>query len=385
MPVHIVGVCLPTPVSLVYVFKPMQQLNKFFTQVHTFLEADSATSWLAMAALASLLTVAIKFLLLLISKPLRSLALKTDSIWDDVALDLLDGIKIWALFIFFLYIFAHFFQPAQSENKLLSFAFIGAIAFQTAVWGLHLIKNWRQKTLDSIIQNDPSSSAALGLLYTVIQTVFLSLIVLIGLSNMGVNISALVTGLGVGGIAVALAAQNVLGDLLASLSIVLDKPFVIGDFIVVGDEKGTVEHIGIKTTRVRSLSGEQVVLSNKDLLESRLKNFKRMLERRVVLKFGVVYSTKAEVLEKIPSWTKEYVEKHVKLRFDRCHFDGFANSSLDFELVFFVLDTEFNVYMDIKEKVLLDIFKKFAAEGVDFAFPSQSIYIEKVAKFYSDI
>jgi small-conductance mechanosensitive channel len=208
--------------------------------------------------------------------------------------------------------------------------------------------------------------------------VFLVVVVLIGLSNLGVDITALIAGLGVGGIAVALAAQNVLGDLLASLSIVLDKPFVIGDFIVAGDYKGTVENIGIKTTRLRSLSGEEIVLSNKDLLESRIQNFKRMWRRRVVLKVGVIYSTTAEVLEKIPVWMKAIVTSEAKLDFDRCHFSGFGASSLDFEMVFFVNDSDYNLYMDIQQRVMLSIFKKFNEEKVEFAFPTQSLFIEKL-------
>jgi small-conductance mechanosensitive channel len=358
----------------------MNLSNDVLNQAYTLLTEESATSWLAISILSLILALLLKFLILIASKTLRKLAEKTSSIWDDIVVDLLDGLKKWVMFIFIFYFLVHYFRPTAGENRLLFVAFVGALAFQIALWGLHIIKNWRHNVLDNFIQKDPSSSAGLGLLYTVIQVAFLTLIVLIGLSNMGVNISALIAGLGVGGIAVALAAQNVLGDLLASLSIVIDKPFIIGDFIVTGDDKGTVEHIGIKTTRLRSLSGEQLIFSNKDLLESRVKNFKRMLERRVVLKFGVIYATKSEVLEKIPTWVKQFVEKHKNLRFDRCHFDTFAASSLDFELVFYVLDAEFNVYMDIKQIVLLDIFKKFASEGIEFAFPSYSLYFDKKAE-----
>lgn len=217
-------------------------------------------------------------------------------------------------------------------------------------------------------------------MYTVIQTVFLSFIILMSLSSLGINISALVTGLGVGGIAVALAAQNVLGDLLASLSIVLDKPFVVGDLIVTRTEKGTVEHIGIKTTRLRSVSGEQLILSNKDLLESRVQNFKSLKERRVLQGFGVTYSTSANVLEEIPEMVKKIVTSYEKLRFDRCHFIKYGASSLDFEVVFFVLDSDYTLYMDHQQKILLAIFREFENRGIEFAFPTETIYIEKIPK-----
>jgi small-conductance mechanosensitive channel len=150
--------------------------------------------------------------------------------------------------------------------------------------------------------------------------------------NLGIDVTAMVAGLGVGGIAVALAVQNILGDLFASLSIIIDKPFVVGDFIIVGGEfMGTVEHIGIKTTRVRSLGGEQIIFSNNDLLQSRVRNYKRMYERRVVFGFRVLYQTTAEQLERIPEIVKKIIEGLDKVRFDRAHFFKFGDSSLDFE------------------------------------------------------
>jgi small-conductance mechanosensitive channel len=355
----------------------MEQLNELLGQINIFFKSDSAVSWIAVGVLSLLITMIVKLFLLTVSKTLRLLAERTTSIWDDVAVDLLDGLKSWVMFVFTFYLFSHFFQILNHESKGLYIVFVSSCSIQIAIWGLHLIKNWRHNFLDRRVRQDPSASAALGLLYTVIQTIFLSMVVLIWLSSLGIDISALITGLGVGGIAVALAAQNVLGDLLASLSIVLDKPFVIGDFIVAGDEKGTVEHIGIKTTRLRSLSGEQLVFSNKDLLESRIKNFKRMSERRVVMNFGIIYGTPLEILEKIPTWVRGFIDSNKQLRFDRCHFDKLGSSSLDFELVFFVLNSEYNIFMDIKQKVLLEIVKKFTDEKVEFAFPTQTIYIEK--------
>jgi small-conductance mechanosensitive channel len=165
--------------------------------------------------------------------------------------------------------------------------------------------------------------------------------------------------------------------LLASLSIVFDKPFVIGDLIYVGNEKGTVEHIGIKTTRVRSLSGEELIFSNKDLLESRIQNFKRMSERRGVLNIGVTYSTPADKLEMIPIWIRAIVENINNLRFERCHFSNYGNSSLDFEIVFWVMDPEFQIYMDLKQALLIGIFKKFQLENIEFAYPTQTLIVEK--------
>ena len=202
-------------------------------------------------------------------------------------------------------------------------------------------------------------------------------ILLLILDNLGVDITALVAGLGIGGVAIALAVQNILGDLFASLSIVLDKPFVLGDFVIVGDLMGSVENIGIKTTRVRSLSGEQLVFSNNDLLTSRIRNFGRMQERRVVFKLGVTYQTPAEKLEGIPGIIREAIEARDKTRFDRSHFASYGDFSLDFETVYYVLSADYNLYMDIQQAINLAIFRRFADEGIEFAYPTQTLFLEK--------
>ena len=208
---------------------------------------------------------------------------------------------------------------------------------------------------------------------TALQGLLVIALVLAALSNLGVNVGALLAGLGVGGIAVALAAQNVLGDLFGSLSIVLDKPFIVGDFIVVGNEAGTVENIGIKTTRVRSLSGEQLVFSNKDLLESRVKNFKRMWQRRVVLKFSVPYWTPLSKVKSIPGWIQHYIKEESLLTFERSHLASYDELGLTFETVFWVKDPDYNKYMDIQQTLMHKILERFAHEDVAFARPTRSL------------
>ena len=191
----------------------------------------------------------------------------------------------------------------------------------------------------------------------------------------GVEITALVASLGITGIAVALAVQNILSDLFASLSIVLDKPFVIGDFIIVDNYMGSVEHIGLKTTRVRSLSGEQLVFSNNDLLKSRVRNYKRMAERRVVFSIGVTYQTPLEKLKQIPATIREIIESQETVRFDRAHFQGYGDFALLFEVVYYVLDPDYNRYMDIQQAINLAIFLLFEEQGIKFAYPTQTLYI----------
>ncbi|WP_459615588.1 mechanosensitive ion channel family protein [Bordetella sp. 2513F-2] len=202
-----------------------------------------------------------------------------------------------------------------------------------------------------------------------------AVVLLAMLSNMGVNITAFVASLGVGGIAIALAVQNILGDLFASLSIAIDKPFEVGDFIVVGPLAGTVEHVGLKTTRIRSLGGEQIVMSNTGMLGATIQNYKRLQERRIVFQFGLTYDSTPEQLRQVPGIVEKIVRAQQQVRFDRAHFKGFGESSLDFEVVYIVLDPGYNLYMDIQQAINLAMMEAFAELGVDFAFPSRTLYV----------
>jgi len=226
--------------------------------------------------------------------------------------------------------------------------------------------------------NDQAAHSAQHLVRLFLLTAVWSVVLLLFLDNLGINVTALVTGLGIGGIAIALALQNILGDLFASLSIILDKPFEIGDFIAVGELKGNVERIGIKTTRLRSLTGEQLVFSNSDLLSSRIQNFKRMFERRVSFQIGVTYETPLEKLEEISALLKQIVESKEKVRFDRAHFQSLGDFALIFEIVYFVSSSEYNVYMDIQQSINIEIMQKLSAIGVEFAYPTQKLFLRSV-------
>lgn len=227
---------------------------------------------------------------------------------------------------------------------------------------------------ESAVATQATVTTLKGLRWVILFIAY-AIILLLTLQNLGVNVTAMIAGLGIGGIAIALAMQNVLTDLFASLTIALDKPFVAGDFIVVGSEMGSIEHVGLKTTRVRSLSGEQLVFANSDLLSSRIRNYKRMSERRVVFAFGVVYSTTPEVLEAIPAIVKEIIQTQKNVRFDRCHFHRFGGSSLDFEAVYYIASPDFNAHMDAQQAVHLGIARAFRDRTIDFAFPTQTLHI----------
>lgn len=266
--------------------------------------------------------------------------------------------------------------PARLE-RFIELATVVALLLQAGLWVHHYIGHWAAQRLAVARQREPEGATALGLLAFAARVVAWSLVLLAALDQLNFDITALVAGLGIGGVAVALAVQNVLGDLFASLAIVLDKPFVVGDFIVVDTLRGTIERVGIKTTRIRSLDGELLVFSNADLLRSRIRNFQRMLERRILFSVGVTYQTAADKLPKIPRWLREAVETQPRTRFDRAHFKEYGDSALVFEIVYYVLDRDYNIYMDVQQAVNLAIFERFAREGVEFAYPTRTVFLKR--------
>jgi small-conductance mechanosensitive channel len=224
-------------------------------------------------------------------------------------------------------------------------------------------------------QSDFRAKNVKGLL-TLIRGAIWALGVVFLLDNLGFQISAIITGLGIGGVAVALAAQAVLGDLFSYISIVFDRPFEVGDAIHVGDFQGTVEHVGMKTTRLRSVNGEQIVIANSDLTSSRIRNFKRMEQRRIVFKFGVTYDTPPAVLRDIPAVVKAAIEANAGAKADRVHFASFSPSSLDFECVYFVDTADYAKAMDVQQAVNLTLREEFELRGIGFAFPTQTIRVQ---------
>jgi small-conductance mechanosensitive channel len=195
--------------------------------------------------------------------------------------------------------------------------------------------------------------------------------------NMGYNVSALITGLGIGGIAVALAAQNILGDLFNYFVIFLDRPFEVNDFVTVDDKSGTIEYIGIKTTRILSLTGEQLVFANSDLTKSRIHNYKRMETRRAVFSVMVAYEISAAQLKEIPEMLKKIVQEQRSVKFDRAHWVSFGPSSLNFEIVYMVLSSDYNTYMDIQQAINIRIFETFEQLGIAFAKPTSQVYLQQ--------
>jgi small-conductance mechanosensitive channel len=250
-----------------------------------------------------------------------------------------------------------------------------AVLLQVALWATVGIELWVSRERRRRLAQDAASATLIGALNFVLRLLLWVFIALVALDNLGVNVTALVAGLGVGGIAIALALQNILGDILAALSIAADKPFLLGDTIQVDNFVGTVEDVGLKTTRLRSLSGEQLIFANSDLLKSRIRNLKRMADRRVVLAFGVDYKTSADQVEKIPLLLRGILEAEPGVRFDRAHLKGFGQGSLDLEAVYFLADPDYNVYMDRQEAILLALMRALEREGIRLAQPDRTLWI----------
>ena len=305
----------------------------------------------------------------------QRLAEKTQTIVDNIVIGALRSTKLIYLLIVALFLGSRVLELPDAIRAIDWRVLIVATWLQVGLWVSRGITIWL--TNYRAREEDGANRTTMNALTFLVRVAVWTTVLLLILDNIGVDVTALVTGLGIGGIAIALAVQNVLGDLFASLSIVLDKPFVNGDFIVVGDMAGSVEHVGIKTTRIRSISGEQLVFSNNDLLTSRIRNFGRMNERRVVFPLGVTYQTPAEKLERIPKLIEAAVADQEQVRFDRCHFASYGDSSLNFETVYYVESSDYGQHMDILQALNLSIFRSFAAEGIEFAYPTQTLFIEK--------
>lgn len=256
------------------------------------------------------------------------------------------------------------------QEKWLHYAWIAILVSQIALWANRIITLAVARSFERQRSTNPASATHLMLAGLVARIVLWSVAVLVVLDNLGFNITTLMASLGIGGIAVALAVQNILGDIFSSVSIALDKPFVIGDFIVVDSYMGTVEYVGMKTTRLRSLGGEQIIFSNNELLKNRIRNYKRMQERRVLFEFGVTYDTPVDQVRALPGMVREIVASDaLQTRFDRAHFKGYGDNGLLFEVVYFVLDADYNKYMDIQQAINLALLERLRDRGIAFANP----------------
>jgi len=329
----------------------------------------------------SLAILLVGFLVLLILKRLLIRRLQkwvetTDSKTDDF---LVVGIRrslVPVLYAVVIYIALANLNLPPKWNKVINILF----SLSVTIFIIRAITTSLQFLLTGYLskqENGEEKTRQVRGIMIIITAVIWIMGILFLLNNWGVNVTTFVAGLGIGGIAIALAAQTILGDLFSYFVIFFDRPFEIGDFIIVQDKMGSVEYIGIKTTRLRSLSGEQLVFSNTDLTNSRVHNYKRMERRRIVFKFGVTYQTPKEKLAMIPGIVKDIINSREGLLFDRAHFLSFGSSQLDYEVVYIVPTGDFNKYMDHQQAINLGLLEAFEKEGIEFAYPTQTLFVQQ--------
>lgn len=342
----------------------------------------------ALVALAVALGAYLVFtqVLRLLLKRLSKLAKHSGTHVDDMLVEVLASTNRALLLLVSVLIGVGFLDLPDRWAARVSQLWFVALALQIALWANTAVTlGLRRHAERHAGSGVPNSSAAGTLISWGLRTVLWAIVLLAMLSNLGVNVTAFVASLGVGGIAVALAAQNILGDLFASVAIAVDKPFEVGDFIVLGSIAGTVEVVGVKTTRIRSLGGEQVVMSNTELLKQTVSNYKRLQQRRIVFGFGVTYQATVEQLKQIPELVRKVIGESQQLRFDRAHFKAYGESSLDFEVVYFVLQPEYNLYMDEQQRINLRLMEELTAMGVEFAFPTRVVYMPSLDQVRKDL
>lgn len=336
--------------------------------------------WIIAAAIAVAVFLVLMLIRRIVSRRLRT-ALGRGHFRGSFALQLTADLigRVHWLFMVMVSLFAgtYYVDLGEKARTFADAALPVAVFLQAAILASYALSAWVDEYSRRRRAEDPAAATTLTVARFIGKVAIWGAFALLALDNLGFNITTLVAGLGIGGVAVAFALQNILGDLFASVSIILDKPFETGDFIIVGDKMGTVERIGIKTVRVRSLSGEQIVFSNNDLLQSRIHNYKRMGERRVLFRIGVTYDTPVDKLRRAASIIREAIESQDKTKFDRANFSSFGDFSLIFEAVYFVLEPDYNLMMDIQENVNLALVREFEKEGIQFAFPTQTLYLQQ--------
>ncbi len=308
---------------------------------------------------------------------LRKLSEKSKTTFDDFAVTVVERSVIPFFYILGVYLGLRYLDFNNNIAGIISSALMVVAVF----FIVRLISDFISYLFERVTKKDSAPVKQTKGILLIFKIVLWILGTVFLIDNLGYDITTIVAGLGIGGIAIALAAQAVLGDLFSYLVIFFDKPFEIGDFIIIGDKMGTVEYIGIKTTRLRALGGEQLIVANTDLTNSRVQNYKRMQKRRVSFTVGVTYETPSESLKKIPHIVGDIIRRQSNTQFDRAHFSSFGDFNLNFEIVYYILSSDYNEYMDIQQAINLGIFEEFEQNSIEFAYPTRKVLIQSPDKF----
>ncbi len=337
---------------------------------------NSVLNYLIVLIILVLGVLAIRVFKVFVINRLHRLAQKTKTTFDDFLVRIIEKVAVPLFYLASLFFALSTLNLTDQAQGVVNKVFLAVFVFSIVKFLNLLVVYGFTKYLKKHGQ-DIALEKSLNTTLRIVKFIIWALAIIFFMDNLGFKVSAIIAGLGVGGIAIGLAAQAVLKDLFSYFSIIFDRPFEVGDFIIVGDLLGTVEYIGAKTTRLRSLGGEQLIFSNTDLTDSRIKNYKRMEQRRVLFQFGIIYQTPYEKLQQIPGIVKKIIEDVEDTIFDRTHFSSYGDSNLVFEVVYYVVGSDYNKYMDIQQSINLAIFKEFETRGVEFAYPTQTLYINK--------
>lgn len=350
----------------------LQQLESILNI--TVLGNDLKTYAIAALVLAGIFLF-FKFLFAVLFSKLEKYSKKTKTDLDDAVVNLLEQNR-WLIFLVSALLYV---QVAISMTPKALSIVSGAFNFFVVYLCIRVANFWVGYITEKFVEDKKNAAEELSIRFMskAIKILVWVFAILFLISSFGYNISSLIAGLGIGGIAVALAVQNVLGDLISCVSIYLDKPFRVGDFLVVGDQSGTVKSIGIKTTRLESLQGEEIVMSNKKLTETDINNYGRLRKRRILSTIGVTYDTPLTKMKKIPEAFEKIVNSIEDCSFDRAHFKTFGPSSKDFELVFYVESKDYYTYVNRLQKINFEIQAYFEKQKIEFAFPTQTVYVKK--------
>jgi len=291
------------------------------------------------------------------------------------------------LFLFICAVFAALQVVALPTkiNRALITVFTISAFWQAGLWATTGVLGSLERKRRSSTAGDRAIVGTLGIIGFIARMVIWAFVLLLTLDNLGIEIKPLLAGLGIGGLAVALAVQNLLGDLLASLTIALDRPFVVGDSLTVDEFNGTVEYIGVKSTRLRSLSGEQIIIPNANLLASRLRNNARMSERRAVFVISLGQETPPAKLAKVPALIRSLIESHPDTRFDRSHFSKIGATSFDIESVYIMKTPDYGRFMDVQQDINLRLLEALEREGITFALPTQRLWLENENRLRTEL
>lgn len=333
--------------------------------------------WLTTVVIFLVTYILLKIFKTVVIVKLKKLAKKTETDIDDLVVGILANIGWLFYAVISLYIASRFINIPEVIAKGIAYITLIVVTFYVVKAIQKIIEHISKKVIKKKEEEKDADTQAIEVLTKITKAVLWIIAFILILSNLGYDITTLVAGLGIGGLAIAFALQNILGDIFASFSIYFDKPFKIGDYIVVGDHKGTVKKIGIKSTRLQTLQGQELVISNKELTEHRLENYKKMKKRRITFSVGVTYDTPTTKLKKIPGMIKKIIDKIQLAEYNRAHFTEFADSSLNFEIVYYIKSKEYIKFRDTQQEINLAIKQQFDKNKIEIAFPTRTIYMHK--------